>query len=85
MPTFNDWCFDGSRTEGDKGIVRTPYGFHIMWFKGITQTTSLSKNSETIKATLAQEKFQSVIDEQKGNDRFKYTTHSFGVRLTDLG
>ena len=29
---FNDWCFDESRQSGDYGIVKTSYGYHIMYF-----------------------------------------------------
>ncbi len=29
---FNDWCFDGSRKTGDTDIVKTDYGYHIMYF-----------------------------------------------------
>lgn len=29
---FEDWCFDESREYGDTGIVRTGYGYHIMYF-----------------------------------------------------
>lgn len=31
---FNGWCFDVVRKEGDYGIVRTQYGYHIMYFIG---------------------------------------------------
>ena len=31
---FNDWCFDTSRKAGDTGIVKTQYGYHIMYFVG---------------------------------------------------
>lgn len=34
VPTFNDWCFDESRQEGDTGIVKTDYGYHVMYFVG---------------------------------------------------
>ena len=34
VETFNDWCFDASRVVGDHGIVKTPYGYHIMYFVG---------------------------------------------------
>ena len=34
VPTFNDWCFDESRQEGDTGIVKTNYGYHVMYFVG---------------------------------------------------
>lgn len=29
---FNDWCFDPARKEGDCEIVKTSYGYHIMYF-----------------------------------------------------
>ncbi|MDD2392436.1 MAG: peptidylprolyl isomerase [Eubacteriales bacterium] len=85
MPAFDAWSFDASRKPGDMGIVRTPYGFHIMWFEGLTESTSLSRNSDSIKTTLAQEKFKAELEENKDLEKFQYTIHSFGVKLTDLG
>ncbi|MBP3634388.1 MAG: peptidylprolyl isomerase [Oscillospiraceae bacterium] len=29
---FNDWCFDDARQTGDTGIVKTSYGYHIMYY-----------------------------------------------------
>ena len=29
---FNDWCFDESRQYGDHGLVKTQFGYHIMFF-----------------------------------------------------
>lgn len=29
---FEDWCFDASRNTGDTGIVKTDYGYHIMYY-----------------------------------------------------
>ena len=29
---FNDWCFDASRKPGDTGLVKTKFGYHIMYF-----------------------------------------------------
>lgn len=34
VPAFNDWCFDAERQVGDYGIVKTNYGYHIMYFVG---------------------------------------------------
>ena len=31
---FNDWCFDDSRKEGDTGLVKTQYGYHVMYYVG---------------------------------------------------
>ena len=32
VPAFNDWCFDEARVTGDHGLVKTEYGYHIMYF-----------------------------------------------------
>jgi len=34
VPQFEEWCFDAGRQYGDYGIVKTDYGFHIMFFVG---------------------------------------------------
>lgn len=31
---FENWCFDASRKAGDKAVVQTEYGFHVMYFVG---------------------------------------------------
>ena len=31
---FDAWCFDEVRVVGDYGIVKTQYGYHIMYFSG---------------------------------------------------
>lgn len=32
VQAFNDWCFDESRQSGDYGLVKTEYGYHVMYF-----------------------------------------------------
>ena len=32
VPEFNDWCFDASRQYGDYDLVKTSYGYHVMFF-----------------------------------------------------
>lgn len=32
VPAFDAWCFDDSRKTGDHGLVKTEYGYHIMYF-----------------------------------------------------
>ncbi len=32
VQNFEDWCFDSSRQPGDTGIVKTEYGYHVMYF-----------------------------------------------------
>lgn len=29
---FNDWCFDEARQYGDSDLVKTDYGYHLMFF-----------------------------------------------------
>ena len=31
---FEQWCFDETRVQGDTGIVKTTYGYHVMYFVG---------------------------------------------------
>ncbi|MBE6720320.1 MAG: hypothetical protein E7571_06670 [Ruminococcaceae bacterium] len=33
VPAFNEWCFDSSRKTGDTAIVKTEFGYHIMYFE----------------------------------------------------
>ena len=32
VPEFNDWCFDPARQTGDYDLVKTDYGYHVMYF-----------------------------------------------------
>ncbi len=31
---YDDWCFDPARKTGDHGLVKTQFGYHIMYFVG---------------------------------------------------
>ena len=57
---FNDWCFDPSRQPGDTDIVRTTYGYHIMYFSG--QGDYIYWRSLAERDT-RYEKFNKVIDD----------------------
>ena len=32
VETFNDWIFDSARKPGDNDIVKTDYGYHLMYY-----------------------------------------------------
>ena len=34
VDAFDVWCFDDTRQSGDTGIVKTDYGYHVMYFVG---------------------------------------------------
>lgn len=58
LETFDNWCFDVVRKEGDYGIVRTKHGYHIMYFVDseetwITQTRAKMMSQEAQKIVTA--------------------------------
>ena len=57
---FNDWCFDPERKPGDTAIVRTSYGYHIMYFSGVGDYVYWRSVAES---DTQYEKFNSTIDE----------------------
>ncbi len=34
VPEFDQWCFDAARKTGDTDIVKTDFGYHVMYFVG---------------------------------------------------
>ncbi len=51
---FNDWCFDENRQVGETGLVKTQYGYHVMYFAGreeawVAQTRSAIVSEEAQK------------------------------------
>ena len=46
VAAFNDWCFDPIRGVGDTGIVLTEYGYHVMYFDGVSETIYSDPNEE---------------------------------------
>ncbi len=58
VPAFNDWCFDESRQEGDTGIVKTNYGYHVMYFVG-----SKLLWTQYARSDYAQEQANKLLDE----------------------
>ena len=58
---FSDWCFDQSRQPGDTGIVKTSYGYHIMYFVGQTETKAWM---DTVREQMLTEQMTAFIDEQ---------------------
>ena len=41
---FEDWCFDASRQVGDHGLVKTVYGYHIMFFSAHRSWLDLARD-----------------------------------------
>lgn len=60
---FENWCFDESRKPGDTDIVKTSFGYHIMYFVGVGENNLES----LIKPTLVNEKVNAWIKELNMN------------------
>ncbi len=68
---FEDWCFDESRKPGDYDIVKTQFGYHIMYFVGenepqwVANAKSLVLQSEYMKIYEANvEKYPIVMNDE---------------------
>lgn len=59
---FEDWVYDETRQPGDTAIVRTEYGYHIMYF---VQKHAEPSWKETVRATIASGKADDFENESK--------------------
>ena len=57
--SFSAWCFDSSRKAGDTGIVKTKFGYHVMYFSGTNDQTIWQYNA---KSALAEADGQSATE-----------------------
>jgi len=67
VPEFEEWCYDPARKIGDKAVVQTDYGFHVMFFVGKTPAT------EEEKTTIAQNALSKILDEKSKLPEFTLT------------
>ncbi len=44
--SFSSWCFDDGRKTGDTAIIRSDYGYHIMYFVGKNDQTVWQYNAQ---------------------------------------
>lgn len=58
---FNDWCFDDVRQPGDYGIVKTEFGYHLMFFVGSNPIWKDSARSDLSNAR-ANELLSTILD-----------------------
>ncbi|MBQ7254752.1 MAG: peptidylprolyl isomerase [Oscillospiraceae bacterium] len=80
VEAFNDWCFDASRKTGDSGIVRTEYGFHIMYFVSAEDTPYWLTQ---IDADYRNAKTQEHIEALSKQYTISYDTSKFVIALPD--
>ncbi len=75
VSAFNDWCFDPSRAPGDTGIVKTSYGYHIMYYIGEGQEYWTS----ALTSELQSEDYRAWQDEKLA--QYPITTNAAALRL----
>lgn len=73
---FNDWCFDESREIGDTEIVKTSYGYHIMYFSGYSDQYWRSLSDTGLRA----EDYDTWYTETAAN--YSTSVKSFGMSFT---
>lgn len=73
VPSFNGWCFDSARKAGDVAIVKSEFGYHVMYFEGAGEEPSWKT---TIKNQLAQ------TDSQ---DKFKVKEEEYSIKTNAFG
>lgn len=61
VEAFDAWCFDASRKYGDSGLVKTEFGYHIMffvdseevWISNVTNTIISERSLELVNGAVA--------------------------------
>ena len=63
MQAFEDWCFDPSRQSGDTDIIKSEYGYHVMYF---VETNPLPyweyKATNTLKSRAVNDWYDAITD-----------------------
>lgn len=75
---FENWCFDESRQIGDYGLVRTEYGYHVMYFVGDTWFTSAESALMADRAT-------AMVEEAMENYPMEVDYRNIALGTVDLG
>ena len=74
---FNDWCFDESRQPGDVEMVKTDYGYHIIYFIAKDGTNYYDS---AIRSSKADEDIETETKELQEGDTYKV---GIGPRRTE--
>ena len=75
VPSFLNWSVDNSRKAGDVAIVRSSYGYHIMYFVGQTDNVVWQN---TVKTTLASD--SATTKSEQLEEAYTISVNWFGSR-----
>lgn len=59
---FEAWCFDESRQYGDYDLVKTPYGYHVMFFVASDEQWYVYAKSNLISDTMNEQMEEATAD-----------------------
>ena len=59
---FNDWCFDPARKPGDTDVVKTTYGYHVMYFVGEGENYRRSQILKDLKDAAYDEWAEKIVE-----------------------
>lgn len=69
---FLNWCFANDRKKGDSGIIKTEYGYHIMYLSSKSKDPVWKNN---VRDAIAADKFDEYIDTTIKADAVKVNEH----------
>ena len=79
VESFDAWCFDSSRKPGDTGIVKTNYGYHVMYFVGANTVWQ-----DQAKADILSQKAADFVDEALAKADAKIDYSAVKLALVDM-
>lgn len=62
VPEFDAWCFDADRKAGDYGLVKSKFGYHIMYFCNSTPVWQVYAE-QGLKSEMLQNKLNSIKED----------------------
>ncbi len=79
VSTFDAWCFDSARKAGDVDIVKTKFGYHVMYFEKKNDMPTWKYNAQQ---AMAGEDSKSASD--KIDSKYTSKTNSFGKYFFEI-
>lgn len=76
---FNDWCFDEAREVGNYGIVKTTYGYHLIYFSGVGETIYWREAAKTDFLNAKSNEIETSVQE-----KYAITTTLDNVKIVDV-
>ncbi|MBR5310609.1 MAG: peptidylprolyl isomerase [Oscillospiraceae bacterium] len=65
---FEAWCFDSARKPGDVEIIKTSYGYHVMYFSGEAETFYTYAGTEGVRDARYSDYIGALTEEKVANE-----------------